>query len=467
MQDKKPILTIIGVVLITIIVILVLRAILGGNDSTSENETTNSDNNQSPQTGSVSGTFEYNGIKPQTGEAGSVYIEYREYNTGDSFQRLPNYVFPLQDGYQWEVKDVPVGVLVDARAVIELNSGEILARSTNTLTVSAPSTSNTFEFNVTMDMIPGYVLEANPVSLGGTITINGYIPSGSTMSMYAKTLSEADFTEVVRNTPVNGTNTVWEWKQAIPGTVYQLKTEAYDSNGALFASSNVGEKAAPSSNANFVITSRAVDPSTQPKTVNVSGTVKVNGNYSDESEIRVKARVVGTDEYTSIAVVNPSNSAVAWSWTEAISGTQYDIKPFLVESGKSDIEGNKVTTNAPASGLALEISSIQKPDEPDNEPTLMSCESASQDGKYNAKLEFDNVDDADRYWLQVGKSEGASDVNNSFVNNSGSNNAILVTTINGDQNYYARYAYTECDDCTGTDSYSDFSDTLKFTCPDD
>lgn len=387
------------------------------------------------------------------------------HDSGDSYQRLPGYEFPLQDEYQWEVKDVPVGVLVDARAVIELNSGEILARSTNVLTVSAPSTNNIFEFNVTLDMIPDYLLEANPVLLGGDVTIHGYIPNGATLSMYAKSSKDNDYIEVVKNAPVTGSVTEWEWDEAIPGTLYQLKTEAYESNGSLFASSNVGEKSAPSDNASFVITSRAVDPSTQPKTVNISGTVKVDGKHSDNSEVRVKARVVGTDEYKSIAVVKPSNDAVSWSWAEAVSGTQYDIKPFLVEQGKSDIEGHRVTVHAPASGLALEISTIQKPDEPDNEPTLISCESASQDGKYNAKLEFDNVDDADRYWLQVGKSEGASDVNNSFVNNSGSNNAVLVTTINRDQNYYARYAYTECDDCTGVDSYSDFSDSLKFSCP--
>ena len=459
MENKNTILYVIIAILVAVVGLAVFRNIQSKN---SKPEIPEKPETPVVQKGSISGTIEYSGIKPQTGKEGFVYIEYRNHNEGE-FKKLEGYTIPLQDNAEWKVDGVQVGKVFDARAVIQLNSGEILTRS-NTITVTAPAQGEIFEFNVTLDMIPDYVLDSTAVSLGGYVTINGYIPGGSTLSVFTKELTQANFSEVVRNTPVTGSTTDWIWENAKAGTMYQIKVEAYDSKGALFASSNVGEKAAPSDNAYFVITSRATDPSATPAKAPISGTVKVNGEFSDESQVNIKARKVGESEYKTVTVVEPSNSPVSWAWNDSVSGVEYDIKAFLLETGKEDIEGTKTTVMAPATDLPLTIDTQYSPDAPDDEPELVSCSSTS-DGKYNANLKFQNIDGAAKYKLQVGKSEGSSDVNDSIVNNSGDADPTLVATINKDQDYYTRYAYSECKDC-GTSSYSEFSDSLKFSCPE-
>jgi hypothetical protein len=459
MKNSRPILAGVVIVLAVIGVLFLLKTFLG----TSKDETVQvPPQEQTPptvQTATISGTIQYSGIKPQTGKEGFVYFEYREHNAGE-FKKLEGYTVPLADNQPWNVDGVPVGKLLDARAVIQLNDGQKLATS-NTISVSAPAKGEVFDFNVTLDMIPNYILEKNPVSLSGTVTINGYIPSGATLTMFAKAPTDTDFKSVVNKTPITGSVTNWSWNGAVAGTLYQLKTEAYQSNGSVFASSNVGEKAAPSSNASFVITSRATDPNAQTS-ANISGTVKINGNYSNNAKVKIKTRVTGTDEYTTVATVSPSNDPVSWSWADAISGKQYDIKPFIVEEGQEDIPGNKVVTAAPASGVKLTLDTKSALAVPNNKPELISCTSVG-DNKYNAQLKYKNIDGAVKYNLQVGKSEGSADVNDSIVNNSSNNDPTLISTINKGQDYYSRYSYTDCGDC-GKDSYSEYSPSLKFKC---
>ena len=57
------------------------------------------------ETGSISGTVEYHGIKPQGNDIGFVFIEYREHGQGE-FQRLEGYTIPLRDEAPWQVDDV-------------------------------------------------------------------------------------------------------------------------------------------------------------------------------------------------------------------------------------------------------------------------------------------------------------------------------------------------------------------------
>lgn len=465
---KKSVLYIIITVLSLLILFLLARPYIAKmlDNGSSSNGSDNSDNSSSngsssEKTGSVSGTIEYSGLKPQEGDEGYIYFEYREHDKGD-FQTLKDKKAPLKDGYEWKLDGVPTDVTYDARAVLVVGTDDVITKS-NTITVTAPAQDEVFEFNVTYDMLPDYALQTNPVNLGGYVIVNGFIPSGSTLTMFAKQKDKnEDFTAVAKNVPVNGQKTDWNWKDALPGRTYELKTEVYNSVGTVYASSFVGEKAAPSDNAYFVLDSRAEDPNDAKNKV-ISGTVKINGNFNSSSKVHIKVRVSGSGDYKTVTTVNPSNDSVNWQWNEAVSGTRYDVKPFIVQSGKDDIRGSAVSVTAPATGVKLVIDTKNNPKAPEHKPELESCKNI-EGNKYQAKLKFKNIDGADKYWLIVGKSSGAMDVSDSIVNNSGSTDPTLVVNINKDQNYYSGYAYTKCEDCDGKSAYSAFSESLKFSC---
>lgn len=455
---KKSVLYIIITVLSLLILFLLARPYIA---KMLEDRGSGSSSDTSKNTGTVSGTIQYSGLKPEEGDKGYVYVEYREHNKGD-FVRLEDKTAPLQDGYKWSLDGVPTDITYDARAVLVVGTDDVITKS-NTITVTAPAQHEVFEFNVTYDMLPDYALQTNPVSLGGYVIVNGFIPSGSTLSIFTRQKDKNEnFDEVVKRTQVTGQKTDWNWSEALPGRTYEIKAEVYNSTGTVYASSFVGEKAAPSDNAYFILDSRAEDPnSTQNKTI--SGTVKVNGNFSSSSKVHIKAKVSGGSEYKTIATVNPSNSNVNWQWSEAVSGTKYDIKPFIVEQGKDDIKGDSISVTAPASSVKLVVDTKNNPKAPEHKPELESCKNI-EGNKFQANLKFKNIDGADKYWLIVGKSSGDMDVSNSIVNNSGSTDPTLVVNINRDQNYYTSYAYTKCEDCDGKSEYSDFSDSLKFSC---
>jgi len=427
--------------------------------------TNGGDNNQEQpadtvETGTISGTIVYNGLKPQEGDQGYVKLMYREHGTTE-FKELENFTIPLEDNATFSVPDVPVNKTYDAKAVLYAGGQKIT--DSNVITVSAPSSDNVLEFNVTFDMLPDSALEQNPVKMSGHVDINGYIPTGSVLKVYAKEVNKPDTAyQMIAEEPITGARTYWTWDNALAGREYNLYVEAYTSQGNLFAKSNVGTKAAPAKNVYFVITSRASAPEQK---ATISGRVKVNGSFDSGTQVKIKTREHNTGEYQTVTTVSPSNSYVSWTWTGATSGKTYDVKAYLsAPDGKDLAEGTHLTVVAPAQNVDLVVDLGSGLSKPEDKPSLSRCydNPGGDTKKYTAILTFKNVDDAKKYKLQVGKNPGEANVANSVVNNSGDTDPTLTINVNKDDTYYARYAYTDCSDCTDDSSFSPFSDTLEF-----
>ncbi len=438
---------------------------MGSSNKSPEGDDTNQEKPaDSIQTGTISGTVIYNGLKPQEGDEGEVKLMYREHGVDTSFQELEDFTIPLEDNAKFSVPDVPVNKTYDAKAVLYAGGQKIT--DSNVITVSAPSSDNVLEFNVTYDMLPDSALEQNPVSMSGYVDINGYIPNDSTLKVYAKEVDKPSF-DVIATQPITGARTYWSWDKALAGREYNIKVEAYTAQDNLFAASNVGTKAAPSKNVYFVITSRASAPEQKAE---ISGQVKVNGTFESGTQVKIKARLHNEGEYETVTTVDPSNAFVDWKWTGASAGKTYDVRAYLSQTdGKDVAEGSYLTVVAPAEHVELVVDLGEQLSMPKETPKLVGCSSASgDDKKFVAELEYKNVKGAKKYRIQVGKKPGSNSTYDSIVNNAGSTDPQAKVTVNKDDTYYTRYSYTDCSDCSDESSFSPYSNTLEFdydACP--
>jgi hypothetical protein len=139
----------------------------------------------------------------------------------------------------------------------------------------------------------------------------------------------------------------------------------------------------------------------------------------------------------------------------------------LQRKGDDISTSKQVHTTAPASNVDLTINTDMNLVEPSDEPVVASCEKRD-DGDYNVKLKFPGIHNAEAYWIRVGKEKNSGDKFNEpeIPDNTGDDVKIKLH-IKEDKYYYTDYAYSYCKDCTTLDSFSDFSDHLKFWCGDE
>mgnify|MGYP001612828168 FL=1 len=128
-----------------------------------------------------------------------------------------------------------------------------------------------------------------------------------------------------------------------------------------------------------------------------------------------------------------------------------------------DIADSPIQTQAaPASNVTFTINSgivLQPP------PGPISVSCGSQSGStWNATVSYGPTGNAQSYWLQVGSSNGASDMVNSMQNTMNNNgNQTINVGLNNNQTYYARYAYATTSNA-GQAQYSPFTSTTQFLC---
>lgn len=213
---------------------------------------------QTPTT--ISGTVGLNGYIPPNA---SLSI-----SAGQAGAALATVVsgLPAVDNVSWSWGNALSGVTYSLQANIVVN-GSVVASST-LYTTAAPATNEVININSTLTP-PA----PTPVPISGSININGYVPSGSTVNIAARQTGTASFTTFASNiSPTDGT--AWTYPSGLSGTSYDLQASLM-SNGTTLSQSQILTVPAPASNELLTINAQA-QPAAPPANSMTNTCVGVN-----------------------------------------------------------------------------------------------------------------------------------------------------------------------------------------------
>lgn len=441
----------VGVFLIVLVIILGIGGafIAGLNLNKSGQQNTNS------QAGvSISGIIDLNGAAPQ---GSSLSIQERKIGSSQYYVVIDG-LQPI-DGVPWNWIGAKTGVSYEIKAVLQQN-GKVLAESQPQI-IAAPADSEALRIQVPkQNQATGQV-----VSVSGNVDLNGYIPSGSTITIAQRQVGASTFNAVVSAIPA-ADNAVWTWSAAESGVDYEFIAYLQQGGITITQSSSV-TVIAPATNEVITINSQATPPVPQTNGV-ISGTISLNGTVPSGSTVSIGTRVTGTSQFNMVATNIAAADGIGWSWNSAIIGTMYDTQAYIIQNGSTYATSNIVTVTASAYNEVLSFnvqSSLSQP----SALTSFQCVSQASNGNWNVTFSLNAAQNAQQYWIQVGTVGQSSNVlNTQFSPGSVSGNITTYQSgnlFNTGQNYYAQYAYTTCSSCGANSwNYSPFSPSIQFSC---
>jgi hypothetical protein len=338
------------------------------------------------------------------------------------------------------------------------------------VSATAPATDVVLPLTVSWKDLPEGSVADSYKSITGNVVVSGYIPAGATVTILGA--KKRDNTEIA---PEEVINPVYEkvaekvpakkemtltWDKALASVEYATHAELYDKSGKLIGTSDTEKAAYGQQNLVLYLESEAVAP---PSYVSVTGAVRVNGSYKDDNVITVQARKDGTGGFYDIESF-AANSARTWTYDKASNGVSYDFRAIMTRQGEENSRSKQNSAVAAASDVKLTIDTTYDLREPEQKPELDNCDKDGDD-HYIAKIHYPAIEKARNYWLKMGKSKDGADLLNENENPDETGSGI-VTKIRIDENryYYTEYAYSYCAECTTLDSFSDFSERLRFYC---
>ncbi|HVT01628.1 MAG TPA: hypothetical protein VHE53_05390 [Patescibacteria group bacterium] len=454
---------IIALVIASVVVFIAL--IIAGYELFIANKTAKTQNNfvtnQVSETGnsSIAGTLGIDGAPPQ----GSTVTILARKSGQNSFKPVVTGITPL-DGATWAWNDAGNGVAYEIQAQVKVNGQNIGTSPIET--VVAPATSEVLNVNITLPsptqsptVTPGPTPTPVLSSISGTFNLNGYIPSGTTITLQARQVGTTSFTTVQSNLPAVD-NSNWTWTNAIQNASYEV--QAIMSNN--YGTSQVLTITAPATSEVLTINSTAQPPA--PTVSGVSGTINLNGNAPSGSYITLGSRVTGTSSFNQVASNISATNGVAWSWNNAQAGTSYDFQAYLWVNGQPASQSQILTVEAPATGEVLTINAQTQASAPNGNTLSVSCNNNPGSG-FQATINFNlnnSLQNAQQYWLTVGTTGGGSQIVNNILTPSNPSQQQSYTTspsLSQGQTYYAQYAYSTCANCN---TFSSFSTSIPFTC---
>lgn len=447
--------------------------------------------NQQAGAAMISGTFNINGVIPPDA---SVLIEKRDLDEKNKTTAAQN--IQAVDGGTWSFQGVTAGETYELTASVIVNQNVVA--TADPITITAPASEEVFTFNLT---VPN---PTEPATISGIVQVNGYMPPGATISVNGRELGADSFTTVVP--PMQATNRGFiSYSSALAGQTYELVGILSDASGNQIGSSDPLTITAPAANETLTINSQAIPPATPtptatltptptptvgpsatagptatptapaptftptpvPTPISISGSINFNGVAPLNSRITIFQKVYNSQNYTlAVDNISPVNGST-WTWNGATAGTWYNVIAILKQAQPNgtdqDIADSQVVSvAAPASSLVMNINSGTVLAAPSGNISV-SC--GTQSGNtWNAQITYTPQGGAQSYWLQIGSSNGGSDIYNSMQNaQNGNGNQTVTAGFNNNQTYYARYAYANVQNA-GQPQYSPFSGTTSLMC---
>lgn len=399
----------------------------------------------------VSGTLNFNGYTP-TGAT----VAISERKAGESQFNVVVSGLAANDGGVWSWNGAQKGVAYELKAVLQ-KDGQTLVDG-DSLTVVAPADSEILTIN--SKITPPKPV---PTTISGTFDLNGYLPTGSTLTVSTRKVGDSQFNPVVSGIAAKD-GIIWSWNNAVAGTSYEIQGYLIYS-GNVIAQSKTQIITAPAYNEIIRINSPATGG---PTITSISGTINHNGIIPANSTYSIAQRQNGTAQQFAVVVSGiPVSDSAAWIWNQARSGIIYDLQAYLINNGNIIATSQVLTAAAPAVNEILTINGQTQPPAPPANSLTDACLGQDGSGKWQVKITYNNntiIKNAQQYWFTIGTSSQDSSIVNSQTTPSNPNQSQTYTTnyvFNTNTTYYAQWAYSTCTSCS---TFSPFSPSLQFSC---
>lgn len=445
----------------------------------------------------ASGTLYFNALRPEEGDKGEVHLLARRFDSDQAFADTGVRI-PLEQNAEWAWRRAMPGVNYDLKAVLYIDGK--LIKETSVHTVTAPAHDVELPMTVTWRDLPADVVAESDVPLGGTVTINGYIPPNSQLEVYVLSPEEIatgipDITETVLadsrliatvTTPEPSTD--WQWDSAVPLQVYHVVSVLRHNNQIIGVSEELSTAEASEHSLAHVINSTALPASvtTDPNSrvlgtsiaqgtgtttnagkATISGTVYLNGPQQANTSLLLLWRKPGESEYKVInRYQNPDNGGTRWSWDGAEIGGQYEITAALqVNEQNTSVAPNPQIVRAPATKVNFTINTYYVIPQTSTEPAIEACINRFSDNIL-AVVRLPRINGAGNYWLQVGDNDtGDSSIfNQKFSSGSNNDDMRVKVQVEVNKQHYMRYTYSNCQTCSNQNNFAPWSQTVAFTC---
>jgi hypothetical protein len=463
---------------------------------------------------SVSGSIVYTALKPSPGDKGTVHLYVKEQSSSGEFQDT-GVEIPLVANQTWEWPNAVEGKIYQMQAGVVID-GNVVKRS-DIQTVAAPASSVDLAIRVNWRDLPEDVRSTSNLAIGGTVAINGYIPSRSSLQIYEVENTQADgqplnigdqlqSREKLVQSIVNPTNTsTWSWPAAVPLKSYVFRAVLKDASGNQIGESEqvvnveasdqqvsliINSSAQPATTTSAVqpspttttfaqITSSATPqpsatavasavPSPSPAaapapSAKISGVVYLNGPKAPNTSLLMLWRPAGVGNYNVInRYMYPPQSGTTWEFDGATAGQRYDIQAALQVNGQNTSTAPvPVTVTAPAMNINFTLNTNFLVPAPNTQPIFQTCINNNQ-----AVITLPAISNAGRYWVQVGNNNtgDSSYANTQLSVSPNAGDQKITVAVNRGQQSFVRYSYAECTNCTDVNNFSPWSTTVGFTC---
>ncbi|MEP7167268.1 MAG: hypothetical protein ABI758_04785 [Candidatus Woesebacteria bacterium] len=427
-------------------------------------------------TAAIRGAFDINGIIP---EGASVDVVATRADGSGTPVRFASGNAPL-DSDVWQYSGAQGGQSYTIQATLLVNGQEVT--KSNPITVTAPANNETLTLNVES------ATKNTKATITGDIVINGYIPSGATVTIQGRTLGSQKYTSVATGLSATARQ-VMSYATAISGTTYEVQGLLYNGSTQIGSSDTV-VVTAPAAHEVLTINSTAVAPATptpQPtksptsqvsvtpapttmptKPAVISGSIDFNGIAPPNSRIVILQKVHTSQNYQgALDNINPADGTT-WTWTNPTASTWYDMVAVLKQR-QSDGTDKDLSTSAnvavaaPATKIIFTLNSSFGLNAPNGQINT-NCGNKSGN-TWNATLTFDPMINAGSYWYQVGSSNGGTDTASATTNADGVKPLTIQIGLQNGTTYYVRYAYGIMQNLgAGSRQFSPFSSEHQIKC---
>ncbi len=427
----------------------------------------------------IAGIINYTALKPDPTDRGTVYVKYRPYGSKGAYTTV--YASALADKSPWLWTNATSGQVYDMEAQLIVD-GKVVATSEPHI-VTAPAIDESLNLHVTWKDLPESVIQSQTTYVKGTANIEGVVPTGAILEIQSQNAQSNAFTTEVALVNPQLTND-WRWDKVTPLQDYTLRAVLMQGSKILGTSETLTVSGGDSQIAFTVISSAQggvtpQQPTTSPQSPTqavanatptsvpgngaITGSVDINGPLNANTSLLMLWRIPGTSTYQQITrITNPSNNGQAWSWNGLQPGKQYEVTAVLQVNNNNTASTQSQIVTVPASNVNFVLNSgvfIPTPSSPVN---VVSCNGIGGN-QYSATISFSQQQNAGNYWIQVGSNPSWSDIYNNKITATSSNPQITFQ-VNGGQSYFAQYAYSLCQNCSSNVNFSNFSQSLPFSC---